>query len=148
MCCNCSTRQGVATGESKILKQRAIFDECSFSSQGAINKQNCKIRGSQCPKTVHESPQSSAMLIVCCAIFKNEVIGPNFFDDGNETGDRYKWMFWSFFSKFANYPSGMIHLTVWGFPALRNSSQKILGPKTCKQMNGVGRTDFLAWSIF
>ena len=95
--------------DSHYLERIVFSDECSFSLGGAVNKQNCRIWGSERPDTVYESPQSTQSIMVWCALSKNEVIGPYFFENGNVTGDSYKRMLrYYLFPKLRNYPENMI----------------------------------------
>lgn len=73
--------------------ERIVFsDECTFSLQSAVNKENYRIWGLQRPKTVSESLQSSPKLLVRYANFRTEVVGSPFFDDGTVTGNKHKRM--------------------------------------------------------
>jgi hypothetical protein len=89
---------------------RLIFsDECSFSLSGGVNKQNCRIWGSERPQEVYESPQSAPSIMVWCAISKKGIIGPYFYENENVTGETYKKMLrYYFFPKLRDYSSDVI----------------------------------------
>lgn len=84
--------------------QSKIFfsDEANFYLDGFVNKQNCRIWGSEKPRPNEEQPTSTAKVTVWCAIWAKGIIGPYFFE--NKEGDpvvvntsRYQHMLTSFF---------------------------------------------------
>ncbi len=89
---------------------RIIFsDECKFSLSGTVNKQNCRIWGTERPNQVYETLHNSPSVMVWCAMSKSGVIGPYFFENENVTGSTYKRMLRYFlFPKLQNYPENMI----------------------------------------
>lgn len=81
-------------------------DECSFSLAGAVNKQNCRVWGTERPPEVYEVPQGAESIMVWCAISEKGIIGPYFFENGNVTGESYfKMVRYFFFPKVSNYPN-------------------------------------------
>jgi len=95
--------------DSGYLRRIIFSDECSFSLSGGVNKQNCRIWGTERPSTVYESPQSSASIMVWCALSKKEIIGPYFFENESVTGETYKRMLrYFFFPKLRDYPENVI----------------------------------------
>lgn len=83
--------------------QSNIFfsDEANFYLDGFVNKQNCRIWGSEKPRPNEEQPTSMAKITVWCAIWAKGIIGPYFFE--NKQGDpvavnssRYQQMLTSF----------------------------------------------------
>lgn len=83
--------------------QSKIFfsDEANFYLDGFVNKQNCRIWGSERPRPNEEQPTSRARVTVWCAIWAKGIIGPYFFE--NKQGDpvavngsRYQQMLTSF----------------------------------------------------
>ncbi len=73
--------------------ERIIFsDECKFSLCENLNKQNCRIWGSEHPNEVYETLQNSPSITLWCALSRNEMIRPYFFENENVTGRTYKRM--------------------------------------------------------
>jgi len=94
---------------SAYLESIVFSDECSVSLGGAVNKQNCRIWGTERPDTVYQSPQSTQSIMVWCAMSRHEVIGPYFFENGNVTGNSYKKMLrYFFFPKVRDYPDNWL----------------------------------------
>ncbi len=57
--------------------ERIIFsDECKFSLSGKVNKQNCRIWGTERPNQVYETLHNSPSVMVWCAVSKSGVVGP------------------------------------------------------------------------
>ena len=97
------------SNNSAFLKQIVFSDECHFSLSGRVNKQNCRIWGTERPQVVYEAPQSAPSIMVWCAISEKEVIGPYFFENENVTGDTYKRMLRYYaFPRLRDYPESMI----------------------------------------
>lgn len=95
--------------ESGYLKRIVFSDECKFSLSGQVNKQNCRIWGSERPQQVYEAPNNAPSVMVWCALSKNEIIGPYFFENENVTGQSYKRMLrYYVFPRLRNYPEDMI----------------------------------------
>ena len=73
--------------------ERIIFpDECKLFLPGKVNKQNCRIRGTERPNQVYETLHNSASVIVWCTMSKSGVICSYFSEDENVTGSTYKRM--------------------------------------------------------
>ncbi len=89
--------------------ERIIFsDECKFSVSGKVNKQNCRIWGTERPNQVYETLHNSPSLMVWCAMSKSGLIGPYHLENENVTGSRYKRMLRYFlFPKLQNYPENI-----------------------------------------
>jgi len=58
-------------------------DEAHFSLGGYVNKQNCRIWGSENPQVIEEMPLHPDKVTVWCALWSKGVIGPYFFEDAN-----------------------------------------------------------------
>lgn len=56
-------------------------DEANFYVDGFVNKQNCRIWGSEKPRPNEEQPTSEVKVTVWCAIWAKSVIRPYFFED-------------------------------------------------------------------
>lgn len=82
---------------------KIIFsDEAHFHVDGCVNRQNCRIWGSENPRTIHEKAMHPQRVTVWCALWSGGIIGPFFFE--NEAGDavtvngeRYRAMITQFF---------------------------------------------------
>ena len=75
--------------EEDELNERLVFnDEATFHTNGKVNKHNVRIWGKENPHTTIEHERDSPKVNVFCAISKNHVHGPFFFE-GNVTGDVY-----------------------------------------------------------
>ena len=75
--------------EEDELNERLVFsDETSFHTNGKVNRHNVRIWGQENPHATIEHERESPKVNVFCAISKNHVNGPFFFE-GNVTGDVY-----------------------------------------------------------
>ena len=72
------------------LESIVFSDECKFSLSGSVNKQNCRIWGSERPKEVYETIQNSPQVMVWSTLSKKGIVGPYFSEDGNVAWSRYK----------------------------------------------------------
>ena len=78
-----------------VLEQQAVdgnfsnkiffSDEAHFTLGGYVNKQNCRIWGSENPQVIEERPLHPEKITVWCALWSKGVIGPYFFENGNGT---------------------------------------------------------------
>ena len=76
-----------------VLKQQAVdenflnkiffSDKAHFIFGEYVNKQNCRILGSEEPQVIEERPLYSEKVIVWCALWPEGVIGPYFFENDN-----------------------------------------------------------------
>lgn len=65
--------------------QKIIFsDEAHFHVGGYVNKQNCRIWGSENPHEYVEKPMHPLRVTVWCGLWRGGIIGPYFFE--NEAG--------------------------------------------------------------
>ncbi|XP_018375528.1 PREDICTED: uncharacterized protein LOC108769183 [Trachymyrmex cornetzi] len=82
--------------------RKIIFsDEAHFHLGGYVNKQNCRIWGSEQPHTIVERPMHPPRVTVWCGFWSGGIIGPFFFenDAGNAVtvnGERYRAMLTNF----------------------------------------------------
>ena len=78
--------------EDDEFNKRPVFsDEVTFHTNGKVNRHNVRIWGEENPHATTEHERDSPKLNVFCAILKNHVHGPFFFE-GNVTGDVYMQM--------------------------------------------------------
>ncbi|KAI5721907.1 hypothetical protein M8J76_000717 [Diaphorina citri] len=56
-------------------------DEAHFHLNGFVNRQNFRYWGAENPRELHEKPLHSPRVTVWCAVGKNTVIGPYFFEE-------------------------------------------------------------------
>ena len=84
----------------------------SFHSQGRVNKQNCRIWGTEPMNQVNKVLQHSPSVMVWCVVSKYEIIGPYFFENENVTLHSNKRMLQYFaFLWLRNYPQNtLLHL--------------------------------------
>jgi hypothetical protein len=82
--------------------QKIIFsDEAHFHVGGYVNKQNCRIWGSENPREFVQKPMHPLRATVWCGLWRGGIIGPYFFEneDGQTVtvnGERYRHMLTSF----------------------------------------------------
>ena len=67
--------------DNDYLEWIFFFDECNFSLSGQANNQNCRIWRTKLPNEVYETLHNSPSVMIWCAISKNGVIGPYFFEN-------------------------------------------------------------------
>ncbi len=120
--------------------ERIIFsDECKFSLSGKVNKQNCRIWGTERPNQVYETLHNSSSVMVWCAMSKSPVTGPYLFENENVTGSTYKRMLLYFlFPKLQNYPENMIFQQDSGSPHYYLELREYLDGKLPNQWIGRG----------
>ena len=81
-----------------LAKKKIIFsDEAHFDLGGYVNKQNCRIWGTENPHAYIEKPTHPKRVTVCCGFWLRGIIGPFFFENEQEeavtiNGDRYRAM--------------------------------------------------------
>lgn len=92
-----------------ILQQQGDFvpniifsDEAHFHLNGFVNRQNCRIWGSENPRIIQEKEMHPKRVTVWCALWSEGIIGPFFFEDGQGNaltvnGERYRAMLTRFF---------------------------------------------------
>lgn len=91
-----------------ILEQPADFankiifsDEAHFHLDGFVNRQNCRIWGSENPRMIYQKAMHPQRVTVWCALWSGGIIGPFFFEneDGSAVtvnGERYRAMITQF----------------------------------------------------
>jgi Helix-turn-helix domain (DUF4817) len=88
--------------ENEGFTKRIIFsDEAHFHLNGFVNKQNCRIWGSENPRVIKEKQMHPQRVTVWCGIWSQGLIGPYFFEDGQGkavtvNGVRYREMLTNF----------------------------------------------------
>lgn len=80
-----------------FIRKLIMSDEAHFHLNGYVNKQNCRIWGTENPFSLCESPSHPSRLTVWCGIWAGGVLGPYFFEDDDErtvtvNGDEYRKM--------------------------------------------------------
>lgn len=84
--------------EDEHFYRKIIFsDEAHFHLGGYVNKQNCRIWGSENPHVIEEKPMHSQRVTVWCGFWSGGIIWPFFFENEQENaitvnGDRYRAM--------------------------------------------------------
>lgn len=74
---------------SKFLKRTIFLDECKISQPGKVNKQNCRICGSERHQQVNKTSYKSFSVMIWCVFLQKEIIKP-FFKNENITGQSCK----------------------------------------------------------
>jgi len=83
--------------DSKIQENVFFSDEATFYSSAFVNKHNIRYRCETNPHATVETIMNSQKLNIWCALSKNRLIGPFFFDDEIVDGENYLAMLQSFF---------------------------------------------------
>ena len=119
-------------------------DECSISLSGGVNKQNCRVWGSERPQVVYEVPQGAESIMVWCAISENGIIVPYFFENESVTGESYyKMLRYFFFPKMRNYGDDYIFQQDGAPPHFALRVRRYLDQKL--QTRWIGRAGPTAW---
>jgi hypothetical protein len=78
-----------------------MSDEAHFHLEGSVNKQNSRYWAAESPRKIHQKPLHSPKVTVWCAVGKNCIIGPYFFEQNGVTvtvtAERYIGMINTFF---------------------------------------------------
>ena len=71
--------------------QENIFfcDEATFYLNGLVNKDNVRYWSQNNPRVTIETVVKSPNLNVLCALSKNQIVGPFFFEDDTVDGENY-----------------------------------------------------------
>ena len=77
--------------EDEFNERLVLSDEATFHTNGKVNRYNVRIWGEENPHVTTEHERDSPKVNVFCAISKNHVHGPFFFEE-NVTGNVYLWM--------------------------------------------------------
>ena len=104
--------------EDEEFEKRLVFsDEATFHTNGKVYKHNVRIWGEENPHATVEQMRDSPKVNVFCAISKNRLYGPFFFE-GNVTGDVYLHMLqkWLFDKLIANEHEHFIFKQDWAPP--------------------------------
>ena len=89
--------------EDEHFYRKVIFsDEAHFHLGGYVNKQNCRIWGSENPHVIMEKPMHPQRVTVWCGMWSGGIIGPFFFENEagaavTVNGERYRGMLEDFF---------------------------------------------------
>ena len=85
------------TENADFAKKIILSDEAHFDLSGHVNKQNCRIWGTENPHAYIEKPTHPKRVIVWCGFWSRGIIGPIFFENEQGkvvtvNGDRYRAM--------------------------------------------------------
>lgn len=88
--------------DPSFFKKIILSDEAHFHLHGYVNRQNCRIWGSENPNAIVEKPVYPQRVTVWCAFWAGGVIGPYFFENDaavsvTVNGLRYRKMITDFF---------------------------------------------------
>ena len=92
----CNVLQQLSDADERFLSGLCFSDEATFKLHGSVNRHNCVIWGTEKPYNIAEVPIKSPGITVWCAMRKDMIIGPYFFE-GTVTAKSYKTMLESFF---------------------------------------------------
>ena len=76
----CSEFQHNIASDENFLSRLCFSDEATFHLSGHVNRHNCVVWGTQNPHVVQEVTIKSKGVTVWCAMFRDAIIGPYFFD--------------------------------------------------------------------
>ena len=84
--------------QCSIYLKSYFLDEAHFDLGGYVNKQNCRIWGTENPHAYIEKPTHPKRVTVWCGFWSRGIIGPFFFENEQGeavtvNGDRYRAMF-------------------------------------------------------
>lgn len=84
-------------GDMNFVNRIIFSDEAHFHLNGYVNKQNCRVWGTENPRVFVEKKMYPLRTTVWCALWAGGVIGPFFFEDDEGAtvtvnGDRYRSM--------------------------------------------------------
>ena len=82
--------------DATFLENIIFSDEAISHLHGKVNKQNCRIWGTETPSEYHEEPLHSEKVVVWLCLWSGGWIGPFFFSD-SVTGESYLEMLRNFF---------------------------------------------------
>jgi len=71
----------LSTENPKFLNNLIMSDEAHFHLNGFVNKQNCRIWGTENPRALHQRQLHPVRCTVWCGIMADKVIGPYFFEN-------------------------------------------------------------------
>ncbi|KAJ4434071.1 hypothetical protein ANN_16390 [Periplaneta americana] len=74
----------LTTMNDQVLNQLLMTDEANFHVCGYVNTHNCRFWASDNPQWMHERPLHSKKVVVWCGVASFGIIGPYFFEDGEE----------------------------------------------------------------
>ena len=84
--------------QDKNIEENIFFsDEATFYLNGLVNKHNVRYWSEDNPHETIETAMKSPKLNVWCAMSKNQLIGPFFFEDDTINGENYLSMLQNFF---------------------------------------------------
>jgi hypothetical protein len=84
--------------QDKNTQENLFFsDEATFYLHGLVNKHNIRYWSESNPHVTIETVMKSPKLNVWCAMSKNHLIGPFFFEDDTVNGENYLTMLQNFF---------------------------------------------------
>ncbi|CAK9826872.1 hypothetical protein ANTRET_LOCUS4642 [Anthophora retusa] len=89
------------TSDNNFIHRLIMSDEAHFHLNGFVNRQNCRVWGTENPRAVHQRQLHPIKCTVWCAVTSQQIIGPYFFEDNNGnavsvTGERYRHMLENF----------------------------------------------------
>ena len=74
---------------NRFLSNLIFSDEATFHISGRVNRHNCRIWGEENPHELYEHERDSPKVTVWCAMARNRLYGPFFFDERTVNGQSY-----------------------------------------------------------
>ena len=78
--------QELSRNDPNFTDKLIFSDEAHFHLSGFLNKQNCRIGGSENPRSIHQRELHSIKCTLWCGVTKDENIGPYFFGESYGKG--------------------------------------------------------------
>lgn len=71
--------------QNDFLNNLLMTDEAHFHLSGYVNKQNCRLWGTENPRAIHQHQSHPIRCTVWCGVMATKIIGPYFFENEDET---------------------------------------------------------------
>lgn len=99
--------------DNRFLSNVIFSDEATFHISGRVNRHNCRIWGEENPHELYEHERDSPKVTVWCALAKNRLYGPFFFDERTVNGQSYLLMLQNFFVPELQQTRGLLQRVVF-----------------------------------
>ena len=99
--------------DNRFLSNLIFSDEATFHMSGRVNRHNCRIWGEENPHELYQHERDSPKVNVWCALGKNRLYGPFFFDERTVNGQSYLHMLQNFFIPELQQVRGLLQRVVF-----------------------------------
>ena len=138
--------QNHPSGYSECLSKIVFSHKWIFRLCSSVNKKNLQTWGTKRPTKGNQLFLNSPSVMVWCAIAKEKVIGPYFFEDENVNGENYRNMLIHYAStRFASLKGENILHQDGALPHYSNRVRTYLNNK--RSSNWIGRGDPVEWPL-